>query len=92
LNTNLKILTLKLLVYNSIIIIMERISVKSSELRSIGYDESRKILEIEFHHGGVYQYSGVSKKIYDNLMNSVSSHAQYYDRYIKNRYRRNKIL
>jgi hypothetical protein len=71
---------------------MDRVSVKSSEIRSIGYDESVKILEIEFHHGGVYQYSGVSKKIYDNLMKSVISHGQYYDRYIKNRYRRNKIL
>jgi len=70
---------------------MERIRVKSSDLRSVGYDESTQILEIEFHHGGIYQYFGVSKKIYDSLIKSVLSHGEYYDRFIKNRYRHMKI-
>ena len=70
---------------------MERIRIKSSDLRSVGYDESAQILEIEFHHGGVYRYFGVSKKVYDGLMNSQSSYGKYHDRYIKNRYRHEKI-
>lgn len=70
---------------------MERIRVKSSSLRSIGYDEPAQILEIEFQQGGTYQYFGVSKKIYDNLIKSVLSHGEYYDRFIKNRYRRKKM-
>ena len=70
---------------------MERIRVKSSNLRSIGYDEPAQILEIEFQQGGTYQYFGVSKKIYDNLIKSVLSHGEYYDRFIKNRYRRKKM-
>jgi hypothetical protein len=70
---------------------MERIRVKSSNLRSIGYDEPTQILEIEFQQGGTYQYFGVSKKIYDNLMKAVLSHGEYYERFIKNRYRRKKI-
>jgi hypothetical protein len=69
---------------------MERIRVKSSNLRSIGYDEPIQILEIEFQQGGTYQYFGVSKKIYDNLMKALS-HGEYYERFIKNRYRRKKI-
>lgn len=69
---------------------MERIRVKSSNLRSIGYDEPTQILEIEFQQGGTYQYFGVSKKIYDNLMKALS-HEEYYERFIKNRYRRKKI-
>jgi len=70
---------------------MERMRIKSKYLRSIGYNESMKILEIEFHHGGIYRYFGVSKKIYDGLMNSQSSYGQYHTRYIKNRYRHEKI-
>jgi KTSC domain len=69
---------------------MEKIRVKSSTIRSIGYDESAQILEIEFQQGGGYQYFGVSKKIYDGLMKSVLSHGEYYERFIKNRYRRMK--
>ncbi|HEV2193345.1 MAG TPA: KTSC domain-containing protein [Nitrosopumilaceae archaeon] len=70
---------------------MERIRTKSSDLRSVGYDELTRILEIEFHHGGIYQYFGVPKNIYDGLIKSVSSYGQYHTRYIKNRYRREKI-
>lgn len=71
---------------------MERMRIKSNDIKSVGYDESAQILEIEFHHGGVYQYFGVPKKIYEGLMNSVLSHGQYHTRYIKNRYRHEKIL
>ena len=49
---------------------MERLSVKSRILRSVGYDDSKKILEIEFSSGYVYQYSGVPQKIYTDLMHS----------------------
>jgi len=70
---------------------MERTRVKSSNIRSIGYDESTQMLEIEFQQGGTYQYFGVSKKIYDSLIKSASSHGEYYDRFIKNRYRHKKI-
>ena len=70
---------------------MERMRIKSGTLRAIGYDGTEQILEIEFNHGGIYRYYGVSKKIYDGLMNSQSSYGQYHDRYIKNRYRHEKI-
>jgi len=70
---------------------MERMRVKSGTIRTIGYDESEQTLEIELHHGGVYQYFGVPIKIYDGLMNAQSSYGQYLTRYIKNRYRHKKI-
>jgi len=31
---------------------MDRMRIKSNDLKSVGYDESMQILEIEFHHGG----------------------------------------
>ncbi len=46
---------------------MDRIRLKSNDLLSVGYDEALQILEIQFHHGGIYQYFGVPKKIYDGL-------------------------
>jgi hypothetical protein len=61
---------------------MERIPVSSSNLSSIGYDLRSAILEIEFHSGGVYQYSGVPEDIYQGLMNA-GSHGQYFDQYVK---------
>ena len=51
-------------------ILLERQPVKSRILRSVGYDDSTKILEIEFHTGLVYQYSGVLPKVYKDLMHS----------------------
>jgi hypothetical protein len=42
---------------------MERKAVESSNLASVGYDEHEEILEIEFQHGGVYQYFDVPKKV-----------------------------
>lgn len=33
---------------------MERVKVSSSNIRSIGYEESTKTLEIEFKQGSVY--------------------------------------
>jgi len=49
---------------------MERQSVKSVILRSVGYADSTKVLEIEFQNGLVYQFSGVPFKIYTDLMHS----------------------
>jgi len=38
---------------------MKRQPVESSNLASVGYDAARQILEIEFNHGGIYQYYDV---------------------------------
>ena len=61
---------------------MKRTNVDSSNLKSVGYDEEEKILEIEFLHGGIYQYFEVPKSVYDGLMNA-DSHGKYFDRNVK---------
>ncbi|PKP14055.1 MAG: KTSC domain-containing protein [Bacteroidetes bacterium HGW-Bacteroidetes-3] len=61
---------------------MKRQSVESSNLASIGYDAANEILEVEFNHGGVYQYFDVPENVYEELMNA-DSHGQYFDRNIK---------
>jgi hypothetical protein len=62
------------------VILVERKSVKSRILRSVGYDESTKILEIEFSSGFVYQYSGVPPKVYADLMHSDEIGKYYSDK------------
>jgi KTSC domain len=70
---------------------MDRIRVSSSNLKSVGYDVTDSILEVEFHNGGIYQYFNVPEHKYDGLMRA-SSKGSYFDTYIKKAgYRYRKI-
>ena len=51
---------------------IKRIPVASSNIATIGYDKEAQILEIEFHHGAIYQYFDVPEKVYEELMNSAA--------------------
>jgi hypothetical protein len=51
---------------------MDRRSVTSTNVMSIGYDPTTETLEVEFQNGGIYQYYNVSQNIYDELMNAPS--------------------
>lgn len=51
---------------------MQRKRVKSSNIRSVGYDKATKILEVEFKNRAVYRYEKVTPKVYDRLMLSES--------------------
>lgn len=56
---------------------IKRIPVASSNIASIGYDKEAHILEIEFHHGAIYQYVDVPEKVYEELMNSPAQGAYF---------------
>jgi hypothetical protein len=64
---------------------VDRLPVSSSNLASVGYDEVGQVLEVEFRHGGVYQYTGVSKSVFDELM-AADSLGRYLATRIKPRY------
>jgi hypothetical protein len=64
--------------------------VSSSNLSSVGYDAESQTLEIEFHHGGVYQYAGVPEGEYEGLI-SAESQGKYFHANIKNRYPFSKL-
>lgn len=64
---------------------MQRISVTSSNLASVGYNPESRTLEIGFRSGAVYQYSGVPVHIYKGLM-AAGSHGKYFQMHIKNGY------
>lgn len=69
---------------------MKRESVSSSNLASVGYDEKTQILEIEFNHGGVYEYYDVPKEEHKALM-SASSHGSYFYHNIRDDYDYEKL-
>lgn len=64
---------------------MERYTVASSNISSIGYDEPSQTLEVEFLNGAIYQYYNVPKNIYDQLMQQGSK-GRFLNTYIKNAY------
>ena len=47
---------------------MQRKRVSSSKVRSIGYDEKTRTLEVEMSTGQVFQYSGVYPEVYRQFM------------------------
>ncbi len=51
---------------------MDRESVDSSLIKSLGYDSSGLVLEVEFHSGKVYQYLGIAPSVYEELCSSES--------------------
>lgn len=62
---------------------LRRNNVESSNITSIGYDAENKILEVEFKHGGVYQYLDIPENIYEEFMNA-DSHGKYFSENIRN--------
>ncbi len=67
---------------------MERKPVTSSMIREVGYEDAT--LEIDFHKGGTYQYSGVPQEEYDSLM-SADSCGKYFLANIKDKYPTTKL-
>ncbi|HOE31198.1 MAG TPA: KTSC domain-containing protein [Planctomycetota bacterium] len=64
---------------------MNRSPVRSSNIRSMGYDPASQTLEVEFHSGGVYQYFGVPETIYQGFMRAASKGSYFHD-HINGRY------
>jgi hypothetical protein len=64
---------------------MSRNYVSSSNLRSVGYDPGSAVLQIEFHHGGIYNYYQVPWSVYAGLM-EAGSKGRYHHEHIKRSY------
>ncbi len=62
---------------------MQRDSVSSSNIVSVGYDAASMTLEVEFQNGSVYQYYNISQNLYDEFM-AAPSKGQFLAYQIKN--------
>lgn len=70
---------------------MDRQSVSSSNLRSVGYDADTQTLELEFRSGSVYQYDGVPENVHSGLMQAASK-GSYLNQHIRYQYHYQRIL
>jgi KTSC domain len=61
---------------------MKRVPVESSSVKSVGYNEDKNILEIEFVKGTVYQYFDVPALLHSQLL-KAESHGTFLDTRIK---------
>jgi hypothetical protein len=59
---------------------MERKRVNSSKVRSVGYDEQTRTLEVEMSNGQVFQYSGVYPEVYRRFMAAPNPTAFFDDK------------
>lgn len=69
---------------------MERYSVASSNIASIGYDEGSETLEVEFLSGTIYQYYGVPQNMHEQLM-QAGSKGRFLNTYVKNAYAYSRV-
>ena len=67
-----------------------RVPVSSSNVRSIGYDEPSRGMDVEFHSGAVYHYAGVPPVEHTTVMSSPSIGKALNER-VKSRYPAVKI-
>jgi hypothetical protein len=64
---------------------MLRTEVKSTTLKSAGYDATARILELEFCSGRVYRYDEVPASVYRNLL-AAKSKGKFFNEYILDTY------
>ena len=64
---------------------MERRRVNSSKIRSVGYDEKTRTMEIEMSNGQVYQYVGVYPEVSRRFM-AAPNPASFFDDKIAEEY------
>ena len=64
---------------------MQRIQVSSSAISSVGYDERRAVLEVEFQSGAVYDYLDVPPQVWKELQ-KADSKGRFVSRRIRGRY------
>lgn len=64
---------------------MNRTSVQSSMIASLGHDANTSTLEVEFNNGAVWQYYDVPESVYYDMMNSGSL-GKYFHANIKGQY------
>ncbi|MCB0725357.1 MAG: KTSC domain-containing protein [Ignavibacteriae bacterium] len=69
---------------------IEMIDVRSSTIRSIGYDYVEEILVVEFKNRSIYEYYNVSEMIFQNFLDARSK-GTYLGKHIRDKYKYKRI-
>lgn len=64
---------------------MQVVTVESSALATVGYDEARELLQVEFGCGTIYHYFGVPAAVHQQLL-AASSKGCYFNEAIRGRF------
>lgn len=70
---------------------MNRKPVKSSTIKTIGYDEKSRTLSVEFHNGGIYEYYNMMSEVYKEFIKAPSI-GKYLWKNIRSKYAFKKVL
>lgn len=69
---------------------MEMVSVDSSNVAAVGYDDETETLAVEFNSGSVYHYSNVSRDTFEALRDAPSV-GKYFNANIRDIYEYEKV-
>lgn len=69
---------------------MIRKPVTSSQIKSVGYEPSSKVLEVEFSNGAIYRYHEVDEHKHHALVNSPSIGSHFHAQ-IRGRHHHEKV-
>ena len=61
---------------------MERRPVESAVIRSVGYDDRERTLDVELRSGAVYRYFDVPPEVHQGLL-TAESRGRFYDQEVK---------
>ena len=64
---------------------MQVIPVESAALATVGYDEARELLQVEFCGRAIYQFFGVPVAVHEGLLGSPSK-GSYFNQAIRGRF------
>ena len=69
---------------------MQRVPVRSTTLRSVGYDPVSRILEAEFHTGLIYAYEDVPPELWLSLL-ATPSKGKFFNLLIRDRFHYHQV-
>jgi hypothetical protein len=64
---------------------MRRRPVDSSAISSLGYDPESRTLEVEFRSGSVYDYFGVTARLFESFL-EADSKGKFFAKRVRNRF------
>ena len=67
-----------------------RVSLDSTTLTAVAYDERRDELQLDFHDGARYGYSGVAPEMFRDLL-CATSKGSFFNRYIRGHFPYGKL-
>jgi len=68
-----------------------RVSLDSTTLTAVAYDDRCGELQLDFCDGARYVYSGVAPALFRDLLRATSK-GSFFNRYIRGRFRHGKLL